>query len=79
MVRCKIKNITPLRSIIHGETSVRVTGTNDNVQLCTVPKPKFIKHVLVLVHVLKIVKGLADVVSENVNNCVTVLYAHVML
>ena len=55
-----------LRSIIHGETSVRVFGINVDVQFCTAEKPKFIKHVLVL----NIVKTLADVVLVNVNSCV---------
>ena len=51
---------------------MQVTGIKEDVQFCTAEKPKFIKQVLVL----KIIKGLVDVVSVNVNNCVTVLYTH---
>ena len=36
--------------------------------------PKFIKQVLV--PNINIIKGLPDVVSVKVNNCVTVLYTH---
>ena len=67
----KIK-LFPERFIICGDTSVQVTGIKEDVQFCVALKPKFIKHVLVP----KIVKVLADVVSVNVNNCVTVLYTH---
>ena len=52
-----------------------MTGINDDIQFCTAPKPKFIKHELVL----NIVKVFLEVVSVNVNNCVTVLYTHVTL
>ena len=39
------------------------------------PKPKLIKHLLVL----NILQVLLEVVKLNVNNCLTVLYAHVAL
>ena len=55
--------------------SVHVIGINDDVQFCVALNPKFIKQVLVP----KIIKGLADVVSVNVNNCVPTLYAQVIL
>ena len=71
----KYKLLLPDRSIIHGETSVHVIGIKEDVQFCTALKPKFNKHVVVL----NIIKGLADVVSVNVNNCVPALYAHVIL
>ena len=66
----------PKRLVIDGETSVHDgTASNKDAQFCVAEKPKFIKHVLE--H--KMIEGLAQVISVNVNNCVVVLNVHILL
>ena len=52
---------------------MQVIGIKGKGQFCTAEKPTFSKHVLVE----NIIKILPDVVSLNVNSCVTILCAHV--
>ena len=50
-------------------------GVTADGQFCVALKPKFSKHVLVL----NSVNIVEDVLSVNVNNCVVVLYGHIII